>query len=139
MTTPFAKAKPRARVMRAGAESWLLATFMLLFGAALFASLPAASAVASKPSAHFTTDAQRLAAADGSERGIVRAPSRVVRAVAPKFGGGGNDLIAAGAPSVAGFAALRGVYSSAVASDARILERAFRARAPPRLRGLMPV
>jgi len=132
MTLP-AKTMQRARVARAGTGSWLLATFLVLLGVTLVALVPASSSAVSRLRAHTSQDAQGTAAAENSERGFVRAPSRVVRAVQPKGAGGGHDLLAVRAADIACTGASHEVPAGGASISARIVRRALGARAPPAL------
>ena len=123
----------QARALRGGTDSWLLATFLLLFGAALVASVPASPGVPSSLRGHSSQDAQRAASTANPERGVVRAQSRVVRAVQPKGAGGGVDLLAVCMVDIACIGAPREIFAADVSIDARVAPRAFHARAPPLL------
>ena len=115
---------PQTRAIRRGAEQWLIATFLLLFGAAAVASFPVSSSLELKEHASSATDLQRLAKAPREVRGIVQV-------LLAKSAGGGKELLPVRAAEI-----VEAVYSFAVPvveirGRGRSPLRSFYARAPP--------
>lgn len=102
----------------------MIATFLLLFGAAAVASFPASSSLELKEHASSATDLQRQAKAPREVRGIVRT-------LVPKSAGTGKELlpVRAAAMTVAVYTLV--VPSLDVRNSERSPPRLFDARAPP--------
>jgi hypothetical protein len=114
----------QARAIRRGAEQWVIATLLLLFGAAAVATFPVASSLELKEHASSTNQLQRQAEAPREVRGIVRT-------LVPKSAGGGKYLLPAQAAAIAEVAFSFTVPSVAARKSERSRPRSFDARAPP--------
>lgn len=116
----------RTLAIRRSAGRWLIATFLLVFGAAALASVPVSSSLELKEHARSTTDLQRLANPQREARGIVEA-------LLPRGTGGGKDFLIVRAVETAEAAFAFAMPSVFVRGSERLPLRSFFARAPPAL------
>jgi hypothetical protein len=105
----------------------MLATLLLVFGAAAVASVPVSSAFERKEHARSADDVQRIAEVRHEARGIVSAVQR-------KGASGGKDILPN--RSVADVGATRSVNAQGLefSDGTRVAQRPFKARAPPVLK-----
>lgn len=102
---------------------WLVSAFIVLFGIALAAALPAIAAASAAPAA--TSGNQTM-----PERIVVRAKVTIFRALQPKAQGG-HDLAQVSLPPLPIAFALERTTARLIDQGATIAERGTRSRAPP--------
>jgi hypothetical protein len=107
-----------------GAEPWLIATFLLLFGAAAMASLPVTSSLQGKEQARSASDRPVLVE-------VKREVSGTFRQLVPKRSGGGKDLLPARAQAMAEAIHPSRAYQFKSGDGVQSAPRLYQVRAPP--------
>jgi hypothetical protein len=109
-----------------GSESWLVGAFLLLFGVAVAAAMPAIAGAVRQAVADEANTAQGKA--DAARRVVVRARFVAVRTIEPKAG---SDLLTApSAPVVFDFGEAR-LSPTLADAGVRATRHGYHARAPP--------